>query len=280
MRTVTFKSVLYGVARKMGLEPEVNFQSNQAAAFTQYINERIRESVESYDWPEFIKIEERAYRNAYSASTTYAVGAEVYYATTAKYYTCILISLNHAPTDTTYWTELTSFVPYVALQQTGKTIIGECMACYERDPRLTLAPGEVDFVLREEGIVITESDAPATVFVQFRIPPPEYTSSAWAAGVYAVGDLVYYSTTGDVYKCIQVTTNQAPTDTTYWTKVDFPYVLSSYVTQAAYADALDEDGQQEKAVAAENRAEKLLVREYDKLEMQQQQRRTYKVRTS
>lgn len=38
----------------------------------------------------------------------------------------------------------------------------------------------------------------------------------WSAGVYAVGDIVRYIVNGNTYWCTQVTTDQVPTNTSYW----------------------------------------------------------------
>ena len=56
----------------------------------------------------------------YSASTTYEVDDQVFYATTGDYYCCIQQATGQAPTETAYWTRLTvpfrflDFVVYTA----------------------------------------------------------------------------------------------------------------------------------------------------------------------
>lgn len=282
MRTVTFKSVLHGVAIRMGLEPDVNFTNNQALAFTEFINEYAQEGIEKFDWPEWCTIEERFYRADYSALTAYSVGDQVYYPTTDAYYECIATSTGNAPTNTTYWEEASSDLDrYIDYDQTGETAIGEVFAVYQDNPFTTRSPVPVNYALSDNGIQI-DMDAPTSVFVKFRKRPPVFTSTAWnSATSYAVGDLVYYSTTGECYISIQAGSNKNPSSqASYWTKVDFPYFLQNFVKIAAYAAALKEDGQQEKAVAEMRNAEDKLMNEFDKIWMQQQQVPTFKARAA
>lgn len=63
------------------------------------------------------------------------------------------------------------------------------------------------------------------------------SAAAWASGVYAVGDLVSY-TDGKVYKCIAVTTNQAPTDAAKWTAWGLNKTFYSVVADVAAGIAL------------------------------------------
>lgn len=279
MQTVTFKSVLHGLATSVGLDPLLNLLADQAAAFTVYINDRLKEAWESYDWPELTLIEERAYRDAYAAATTYAIGDEVYYATTGKYYEAIAVTTGNLPTDATKWSELTSFERYVAYQQTGKTKLGEVFGVWTKDPRVNRAPGELGYDLNEKGVLV-DFDAPATVWVEFQLRPAEFTSVPWAAATaYVADNLVYLDSTGEVYRALQASTNQTPPNATYWAKVDFPYVLAPFVKAAGKADVLREEGQEDAAIRQEGRAGKLLMDAYDNLEMRQNRRRHFSVRT-
>jgi hypothetical protein len=59
MRAVKFKSVLWGAALRMGLDPSRNLLNDQAATLTEYINSRVREGWEFQDWPAVCPTEER-----------------------------------------------------------------------------------------------------------------------------------------------------------------------------------------------------------------------------
>jgi len=59
MKTCTFKSVLFGVARRLGVDPSKNLLADQAETLTEYINSRVKEAWEHQDWPALCRIEER-----------------------------------------------------------------------------------------------------------------------------------------------------------------------------------------------------------------------------
>lgn len=68
-------------------------------------------------------------------------------------------------------------------------------------------------------------------------------------------------------------------DTDGWTLVEFPYVLANAVKLLAYADALDDDGQEDKATVQRERGEEALAVEWSKADAQQGMVRTFAVRT-
>ena len=282
MRTVKFKSVLHGVAIRFGLQPDVNLTDNQAQAFTEYINDAVQEGWEKDEFHDFTTTEKRFYRDAYDNSKAYVVGNQVYYSTTDKYYECILNSTGNLPTNTTYWEEITEdFDRYVAYEQTGKTKIGEVFQVTQKNPWTNRAPIKVAYALSDNGIQV-DFDAPNSVYVKFRKRPPTFNYVAWSSSTsYAVDDIVYLASTGECYISIQAGSNQNPaTQTAYWTKIDFPYVLSRFVKLKAYAMALDEDGQTEKAERKRNQAEDALMDEMDKIRVQQKQYDHFEVKTA
>lgn len=57
-RTVTFKSVLFGAARLVGMDPEKDLQAHTAAAIAQYATEAVRLACAPI-WPELVVTEER-----------------------------------------------------------------------------------------------------------------------------------------------------------------------------------------------------------------------------
>jgi hypothetical protein len=52
---------------------------------------------------------------------------------------------------------------------------------------------------------------------------------------------------GECYLAKGATTGNVPTNGTYWTKVDFPSVLASWVKRAAFADGLKDQKQTDRA---------------------------------
>jgi hypothetical protein len=123
--------------------------------------------------------------------------------------------------------------------ETDCTPIGEVQAVFQADPRETKNVYQMAFWLDPDGIVVG-SDAPDSVFVSFRGRPELLTTTAYAAGTaYVVGNYVYYDTTGEVYRCIKDGTGKTPgTETTYWVKVDMPWIFKDWLRLAAAADEL------------------------------------------
>lgn len=217
----------------------------------------------------------------YSTTRVYVQGDRVYYPDTDKFYQLYATSsVGNAPTDTTKWGELIPLERNIDYAQTGETVIGDVKEVWNRNPRTE--PDQAcpvnRFVLQDNGVRVEGLDN--IVWVEFRLFTPSWTGSNWASGSYAVDDQVYYPVTGDYYKCIATATTEAPTDTAKWERIDFPYLLSKYVGNGAYADV---DGKTENNVLAfpseNDEAYAVLMFEFDKLERQQQQSTQLSVRS-
>lgn len=86
MRVVTFQSVLNGVAMLMGLSPTRDLNALRAAAFTEYINQRMVEGWKFEYWPEWTVVELRKYRQNFSPGEFIEAGDERYFLADGKYY--------------------------------------------------------------------------------------------------------------------------------------------------------------------------------------------------
>ena len=268
MRTVTFKSVLHGVASALGLDPATNFTSAQAEGLTRYINKHLRRAWEIYPWPELSRSEQRFFRDAYSAATTYALGAEVY-GNGGYYQSLQAANTNHALTETAWWTPLTDLDRSVPLEQAGKTVMGEVFNVFTGNPAKT--GQSIPFRIVDDAVTIDLGLV--SVWVEYRIRPSEMSATTHSTlTTYAAGDRVYLAATGQTYLALATNTNQVPNVApTFWAVEPFPYVLAPHVTHAAYADALREDGQHDKARIERSEAESLLDDEMDKINQQQRQ---------
>jgi hypothetical protein len=116
------------------------------------------------------------------------------------------------------------------------TDIGEVLRISNNDPYDTGFTDEVAFRVEYANsgygkVVLTNRSSTKPIFLLFRAPYIDYTSSS----------------------------------------TDFPYVFSEYATYGAYGDFLNSDGQTDKAQVAFQQAESLLSMEHDKLERQQGQ---------
>ena len=256
MRTVTFKSVLHGIAHKMGLDPNTSdFSDELARVYTEYVNERIKQAYEYDFWPELTIVEQRPFRPVWDSTATYAEGDEVLHV--GIYYIATAASTGQIPgyLGVTEWEAVgTDFERYVPYEMAGYTPIGEVSAVYARNPRTAEYAGKLAHKPIDSGIWVSNL-AGVQVWVEFRVRPPVFTSDEWdAAASYLAGDRVFAG--NECWLALQGNTNSDPlaSGQTDWQLIEFPYIFSSFVKQAAYADALREDGQTDKANTEEGRA--------------------------
>lgn len=272
MRTVTFKSVLHGVASSLGLDPATNFTSSQAESLTRYINKHLRRGWEIYPWPELTIREERFFRNAYNVATTYGLGAEVY-GNGGYYASAQAANTNQLLTNTAWWTPLTEFSRYMDLEQTGKTPIGEVVEVWTSQPYLSPSMDRVvPFRIGADRIEMDPCGL-LSAWVEYRVRPSEMSATTHSmATAYVTNDRVYLASTGQTYRALANNTGQLPSGApNVWSVEPMPYILAPYVTHAAYCDALREDGQHDKARVERAEAESLLEDEMDKINQHQRQ---------
>jgi len=79
--------------------------SDDSEAIKTFLDTRIKQIWEFYQWPDLTRVEKRYYKALYSSGTTYAAGAEVYYPTEKKYYQALKQTSGNAPTTLTHWAE-------------------------------------------------------------------------------------------------------------------------------------------------------------------------------
>ena len=263
MRTVSFQSVLNGVATRMGLEPSANFQLNQAAALTEYITDRLAQAWEIASWPEWTTSEQRQFRASWSAATTYALGAEVYDPGQNAYYRSLQAgNLNHVVTATTWWTPATNLQTYIAHEQSWETNkLGNVWAVYLDDPHTIDRPRLCSWWEGPEGIWVQGSAT--KVWVEFSLRPPLFTTTAWDSAItYALDDLVYHAP--NCYKATGPSTGVTPGTNGSWQQQSFPYILSRPVKLVAIADALREDQSLDKASAWDLQSGQALLEALDR----------------
>ncbi len=119
MRTVSFKSVLHGTARMLGMNPE-RLDAIKAAQLAEYINQHVRYGHQWDWWPEWTRVEQRFYRAAWVSATTYGAptattAVEIYYPPAKKYFQSLRASnTGNAPAslsgteyieNSAYWAE-------------------------------------------------------------------------------------------------------------------------------------------------------------------------------
>ena len=214
----------------------------------------------------------------YSAAVAYAVGAKVYYPTTGRYYQAHTAGTGNAPSDITHWGVLTPFNRYVAWEQPGFTKLGDVLEVFDRDPRVF--DGALPLRWMESALGIEVLRNVATAWLQWRKLTPFLKGATYdATKAYVSGEQVYYSQTSgagnvvaDFYDCIaDAPAGQAPTVTTYWAKVEIPFVFGEWLIHAAAADLLSKDGKDDWSGDEMNLATEMLLHELDKQERQKGQ---------
>jgi hypothetical protein len=162
----------------------------------------------------------------------------------------------------------------IAYEQSGQTQLGEVEGVYSANPETAANTARsLGFTMSAAGAQITDTAAPASVYLRFRRRPNRFTRVAWDAGAaYAEGDLVYYASTGECYQAVLDGTDEE------WAWMAFPYILESFVVPAAAADYLRDCGQHERADELEARGYKQLEDRHDKTMSQQGMARRVNVR--
>ena len=154
------------------------------------------------------------------------------------------------------WTLIEQRTPdashYVDFAQATKNVIGRVMKVYLADPSTVQAVLDVPFKLNASGIHVGFEHG-TNVWIKYIKAAPEYISTPYSGtATYAKDAPTYDPTSGNCYVSLQnANTGQALTNATWWALVPFPLELVELVVGGAYADALREDGQTDKANAQE-----------------------------
>ena len=311
MKTVAYKSLRDGVITRMGIDAAQSLLPSQSAAIAEYLSSAAFTAWTFFDWPEIYLTEERTpngadfveggftYEHDYIGTVSY-IGralANSDYASPAwrikritttasgevqNIDTAIDVAWNDRLTATYIESTAneTTEIPYILFNQLGKTPIGEVLHIYDREPNGLQNALSLKYLIAEDRVLITDSAyAGGTVFVQFALPLPVFTSSDYSAGTaYTAGDLVYYPTTGDCYRALQVSTGILPTNGEYWLRQRAPHFLAEYLKSTAFAETLSEDGQMDKSSFHLAKAESHLLKAMDDAWLRRGQVRTYSAR--
>lgn len=191
--------------------------------------------------------------------------------------------------NTSYARELVLFRRYIAFEQEGRTAIGAVSGVYLRDPHTQpRRPGRMNHRLNGDGIVVipgaqtpmvATASVPTRVWIEYRLRPPQFTSTPWNASTapYDRDALVYYN--GDTFKSLVGNNSNAVDGSSTWALVEFPQVLMEQVCYAAAANALDDQKQNERAMAYRTEANELLGQARDNEITSQQEPETAEVMT-
>ena len=132
---------------------------------------------------------------------------------------------------------------YIDYVQSGQTEMGEVFAVLRDNPATHVAPRQLGYTLLGDSIRFPEdTDLPASVYVRYRIRPQDYSTSNLLDTV--------------------------------------PAVLGKAVSYMLAAALLEEDGQMDKALLMEQKAEAELISERDKYVFQQGQTQRWTARVN
>jgi hypothetical protein len=272
--------------------------ASQASALAEYLTTAAATAWTFFDWPETTYTEKRAvlgtgfaeggytYEHDYQGTTSYIgralQGSEFsdpvwrikrVSTTTSGEVSNIDTALNVAWNDRTTATYVEDSgneapedaLPYIPMIQIGQTPIRNVIAVYAGKPSEYAITQKLEFVITGKNIVlIDENYVSGPVYVEFSIPQPRFTSTAFSASTaYVEGDLVYYNTTGDCYEALQDTTGNLPANEEFWLRHRIPSFLADYLKFYALAETLSEDGQMDKANYQFTRAEGILQQRMD-----------------
>ena len=208
-------------------------------------------------------------------NTTYPEGTTIRNPADERFYWCHTEHVSGSAFDADFWGILTPFLRTISYTAEGQTAIDAVEYITEKDPRIYPGQHRIAFDLFDA--IVVRGELPV-VWVKFRRCVDTWIGAAHQAGAsYTQGQQVYYGT--DYYRRTAAGSGtEPPTDTSVWEVIEFPYIFRSAVPRAAYADWLDAEGQQDKSGAEERRAQRLIDREMEIIQLDQNQSRRLNVR--
>jgi hypothetical protein len=251
MRTVPFKTVVDAVVRLHGIDPRGDVPSDLLNAVVDHANARVETALLAWDWQEWNRTEERAYRQTWNAATQFkrvngdGVPDEFFYIPNMTYYGVLATAVSDPPigtlpTNTTYFTPITVLDTYLQYDQPCKRSIGQVLGIYSANPRTNCCNNGSCYRYHpsEFGVDICSGRGP-TVFVWYQMPTPRYSMTPYLVGkTYNRGDVVFDPITGECYQALSTTT-LAPASGP-WNRVPFLQKWFNFVRFGAFADSLGE----------------------------------------
>jgi hypothetical protein len=251
MRTVPFKTVVDAVVRLHGIDPRGDVPSDLLNAVVDHANARVETALLAWDWQEWNRTEERAYRQTWNAATQFkrvngdGVPDEFFYIPNMTYYTVLSTAVSDPPigtlpTNTTYFAVLDPIDTYLQYDQPCKRSIGQVLGIYSANPRTNCCNNGSCYKYHpsEFGVDICSGRGP-TVFVWYQMPTPRYSMTPYLVGkTYNRGDVVFDPITGECYQALSTTT-LAPASGP-WNRVPFLQKWFNFVRFGAFADSLGE----------------------------------------
>lgn len=274
------QSILFWVARKIGLAPDgdnANLDPDKALEILGFIDDRLREGWDLYDFVETTCVEERAFRDDYDPAKCYNQNDIVWDPATRAYYQALLTQTGGPLFNSTVWQPNPSVTPrWIPWAQTGKNKIGVCYGAWTRNPYEDSTRRRLQFLVSNRGLEFTLSSTTATAWLVYRKPYPGIAQAEWnPATIYSVGEEVYQAPESWISLIDSNKAQDPSVSPTAWSPFRIPYPFVRFVRQAAYSDTLIVDGQNEKAPNELNIAYGFIQQAFDQQTIQQGQRENW-----
>jgi hypothetical protein len=297
---VTTQRILYSIARRLGLAPtgdNQNLSPDKARELLDYMDARLKEAWELYDFNEITLVEERAFANDYDPTLSYNAGDMVWDWCSRSYYQALVPTVGGTLANTAVWQANTQppYPRFIPWWQPGHTPIGTCFTAWNKNPYSDLNRIRFDFIQSTTAVQFSFAPVSSTVWIQFRIPYPGLALDQWdSSETYNTGDAALYGS--DTYlSLIDNNLNQTPpvkpagvpaalnpfdpnASDSNWQQFRIPWVFRQFVIYAAFSDALVCAGQNEKAPDQLQQAYAALASEFDKQTIQAGQFTGYSAR--
>jgi hypothetical protein len=269
--------ILYDVARRRGLVPEgddANMDPEAAYQMLGFMDDRLREAWDLYDFIETTFCEQRAFAPDYDVTACYPLNSIVWDPCTQQYYQALVMTTGAPLSNTAIWAPNPNVSPrYIPWQAPGKTPIGAAFGAWNKNPYEQEHKIRQQFLISARGLEFTATSNCTFVWLVFRIPYPGIGRSQWVpTTTYNTGDATIDGTDTYISSIDSNVGHQPSLTPASWTMFRIPYPMTRFVTQAAFADTLVVDGQNEKAPDQLTQAFGYLSEAFDQQQLQQGQR--------
>jgi hypothetical protein len=248
----SLQSILFWVARRAGLAPSgdnANLDPDKGREILTFVDDRLREGWDLYDFLETTPVEERVFRDPWDPTIVYPAGAVVWDPCSRQYFESLVTTTGSGLNNPTIWKATTGVTPrYIPWQQNGKNPIGACLGAWTANPYEDRSRRRMYYLISQRGLEFTLLPNAASVWLVYRIPYPGIGTDEWDAGLtYSKGDQVFSAPDSFVSLVDQNIGHDPATSPDQWSMFRIPYPFVRFVRQAAYADSLVVNGQNDKA---------------------------------
>lgn len=274
---VSTQRVLYDVARIAGYIPsgnDANLDAAKAQEILGFVDDRLQEAWDMFDFLETTVLEQRVFRPDFDPDVCYPLGAIVWDPCTQMYYQALAQTVGGPLSNAAVWASNPIVTPrFIPWWDPGRTPISAAFGAWSKNPFEDPHKKRVDYLLSQRGLEFTATSTIGSVWLLFRIAYPGIGKDEWSATTtYAIGDATVDGTDSYISMVDSNIAAQPSISPDQWRMFRIPYSMKRYVVQAAFADCLVTDGQNEKAPGELQKAFSYLQEAFDQQTIQQGQR--------